>query len=215
MNQRILVISDIHGMLDKLNNMLLMVKYNPKEDKLILLGDYVDRGTKPIKTIQRVMELVNGGAVALIGNHEDMFLHAVEQGHERQDIELHIYNGGRITQDEFFALPDEQRKEILNFICSLPALHEIGNYIFVHAGLRPGLSLAQQNPVDCIWIRDEFICGASPEGKTVIFGHTPTKYMNGFWTIWRGDGKIGIDCGAAYGGRLACLELPTMREYYC
>jgi serine/threonine protein phosphatase 1 len=212
---RILAISDIHGMLEKLNKMLEMVNYDPKEDKLILLGDYVDRGPESIKTLQKVMELVKDGAVALMGNHEDMFFRAVMKQPYWQDVLLHKNNGGVITQDQFYSLPESQRQEIRDFIFTLPKITTKDDFIFVHAGVNPWVALPSQDPVDYLWIRDEFIYGPTVMGKTVIFGHTPTSYMQGRFTIWHGPGKIGIDCGAPFCGRLACLEIPTMREYYC
>jgi serine/threonine protein phosphatase 1 len=219
MNKRILAISDIHGMLEKFNGLLEMVKYNPKEDQLILLGDYVDRGPEPIKTLLKVAELVENGAIALRGNHEDMFLNVaceMERGNSNpQELALHIHNGGAITQQQYVNLSEDDQAGIRILLCKFKLIHEEDNFIFVHAGINPCFPIDKQDPSDLVWIRDEFIYGPVIEGKTVIFGHTPTKYMSGHFNIWHGDGKICIDCGAAYGGKLACLKIPTMREYYC
>ncbi len=82
---------------------------------------------------------------------------------------------------------------------------EDGNYIYVHAGLQPGVHLSQQSPEWLFWSRDEFINSTYDFGKKVIYGHTP-------YAKPRIDAnKIGIDTGAVYGGALTCLKLPEMQ----
>jgi serine/threonine protein phosphatase 1 len=79
------------------------------------------------------------------------------------------------------------------------------NYIFVHAGLKPGFPLSKQKKDDLLWIRHEFIDADQDFGKMVIFGHTPLSYP----LIM--PNKIGIDTGAVYGGKLTCVELPAVK----
>ena len=83
----------------------------------------------------------------------------------------------------------------------------MGEYIFVHAGLRPAVPFNKQVREDMLWIRDEFIDSNYDFGKTVIFGHTP------FRRPLIEANKIGIDTGAVYGGKLTCVELPAKKMY--
>ena len=217
---RMLAISDIHGMYDKFIELLELIKYDPADDKLILLGDYVDRGPRSVRTVQKVMELVANGAIALIGNHERMLLDAyieMNQCGDNHCLYTHFQNGGKSTWEQLSLLQKEERVRLIRSIYDLPLIHETEEYVFVHAGIDPVASLDTQNSETLLWARDEFIYNDRfpIPNKTVIFGHTPTRNMNGGKDlIWHGNGKIGIDCGAVFGGKLACLELPSMKECY-
>ncbi|MDY6852862.1 MAG: serine/threonine protein phosphatase, partial [Thermodesulfobacteriota bacterium] len=94
-----------------------------------------------------------------------------------------------------------------DFLESLAHYYETEDYIFVHAGLRDGILIEDQDPHDLLWIRDEFISSDYDHGKRVIFGHTP------FREPLVQPNKIGIDTGAVFGGRLTCLELPGLKFY--
>ncbi len=80
---RILVISDIHGEIDKFKKLLEEIQYNAKQDQLILLGDYVDRGPNARAVLEKVKELKEEGAFVLKGNHEDMMIKALTTDEER------------------------------------------------------------------------------------------------------------------------------------
>ena len=214
---RILAIADIHGMYDKFIELLRLAEYDPSKDRLILLGDYIDRGLKPLKVIDKVMELTKNGAVSLMGNHERMFLDAyyeMQGNPPSYAFFLHLANGGEITWKEFRDIEEQEHKlKIVKFLESLPLVFSMENFIFVHAGykaFKPG----QEDLRFYLWAREQFLFSRAIPGKTVVFGHSPTFYISGESRIWYGNGKIGIDCGAVYGGRLACLELPGMKEYY-
>jgi serine/threonine protein phosphatase 1 len=143
--------------------------------------------------------------ICLKGNHEAMFLDWFLDG---KDYDLYLYNGGGVTirsysQEGEFTLPQAH----LDFFTSLLLYYETEQYIFVHAGLRGGIPLAEQDPNDLIWIRDEFILSPHDFGKIVVFGHTPLQ------RVFIAPNKIGIDTGAVYGGKLTCLELPTQKRY--
>lgn len=213
---RSLVISDIHGMYDKFMALLELVKYNTKEDRLILLGDYVDRGPEPIKALRKVLDLKDNGAVVLMGNHEKMLLDACAGLSESdcRPLNLHLYNGGSITWMKLNELSKEESSRVIKAIENLPSIAESDNYIFVHAGIDASCQSDDQDADTLLWAREEFINSPAYIDKIVIFGHTPTKYMGAPFTIWNGGDKIGIDCGAVYGGKLACLELPSMKEFY-
>jgi serine/threonine protein phosphatase 1 len=213
---RVLAISDIHGMYESFIELLSAVDYDPITDKLILLGDYVDRGPEPIKVLQKVLELREQGATVLMGNHEAMLLEAY-LGINRNDynkFHLHLYNGGATTWTKLKELETDECLRLINSINELPAYAEFNDYIFVHAGVDPFNSLENQDTETLLWAREEFIFSPAYKDKKVVFGHTPTKYMDRPYRIWDGGDKIGIDCGSVFGGKLACLELPSGKEYY-
>lgn len=231
--KRTLVISDIHGELEMLTALLEKVSYNAKQDRLFLLGDYIDRGADSKATLDKVMELVEGGAIALKGNHEDMMIRSLIDGNERTWRNWTGRNGGEATlksygfEPESFLFSDEEEfqkpylhSEHLNrhleFIQNLPYYIEEEDTIFIHAGVKPGVPLEETDPYELIWIRDEFHTHYKGS-KTVIFGHTPTKGFrddeNDHSIYFGANSIIGIDGGAVFGGQLNCLVLPEMKAY--
>ncbi len=202
-------IGDIHGNLSHLEQIMEKIRpsLDPQKDTLVFLGDYIDRGPDPKGVVDFILQVQEefSEVVCLKGNHEDMLLDWVLNG---RNYDLYLYNGGSSTirsysQEGSFHLPPEH----LDFFNTLRLYYETDRYIFVHAGLREGIPLAEQNPHDLIWIREEFIYSPHDFGKTVIFGHTPLQ------RVLMTPNKIGIDTGAVYGGTLTCLELPTQRFY--
>lgn len=219
--KRLLAISDIHGELELFNELLKKIDYQAGEDQLILLGDYVDRGPNPCGVLNRVMELKEEGAIVLRGNHDEMLVAAY---HNEPDALLRWEMNGAIhTLKSYDASIDQMKlpqteifQKHVNFIQKLDYYYETEDYIFVHAGVQPGVPLTETNPHDFVWIRDEFF-EAYDGDKTVIFGHTPTPMLHGDhmnFNVYFGDNKIiGIDGGAVFGGKLNCLELPSQHVY--
>jgi len=228
--KRILVISDIHGEVDLFKRLLMTVNYQPAQDQLILLGDYVDRGTKSKQVLEKVMELKADGAFILKGNHEDMMIKALTTDDEHTWKNWTSRNGGNKTlesygfsESEFLVGEDEPfiKPKLLNetldkhlaFIQHLDHYIELEGYIFVHAGLDPKLSIAETDHYRLMWIREDFYQNYNGH-KTVIFGHTPTKYLHNKHSIFFGKNNIiGIDGSAVYGGQLNCLELPSQKVF--
>ena len=146
--------------------------------------------------------------ICLRGNHESMFLNYYLEG---RDEELFLNNGGQSTLDSYgLTLADARAGSAFRRTTSAssppcPSLTKRTSYFFVHAGLRPGIPLAEQSPEDLLWIRHEFIDADWDFGRTVVFGHTPLSKP----LIEKN--KIGIDTGAVYGGRLTCIELPSRK----
>jgi serine/threonine protein phosphatase 1 len=212
MTGRILTIGDIHGCNRKLKRLLDRIGIDPIDDTLIFLGDYLDRGPDAQGVIDTLLDLKKScpNLICLQGNHESMFLNYYLRG---QDEELFLYNSGRITLDSYGLTLADARAGIgfperhLNFLVSLPLCHETDEYLFVHAGLRPGIPIDRQSPEDLLWIRSEFIDAHWDFGKTIVFGHTPFNKP----LIERN--KIGIDTGAVYGGSLTCIEFPSRKIY--
>jgi serine/threonine protein phosphatase 1 len=202
---RILAIGDIHGTRDKLQMLMGAVNWDPDEDTLVFIGDYVDRGPDSAGVIDHVLGLMewSENVICLRGNHEQLFIDFLDG----RDTSTFLYNGGQATIDSYGGEDAGLPEEHYDFLLSLPFYYETEDYIFVHAGLRDGLPLEQQDPHDLLWIREEFIHSSYDHGKLVVYGHTPKREPVVM------ENKIGIDTGAVYGGKLTCLELPDMSFY--
>jgi len=219
--KRTLLISDIHGEYEKFIRLLEKVKYSPDRDQLVLLGDYIDRGPDSKKVLNKVKELKEKGAIVLTGNHDQMMIDATEGKDKAWD--RWERNGGLATLanyhngEELAEIPDDKEfHEHVEFLRKLAYYHETEEYIFVHAGVEAGKAPSETDHWTLIWIREEFFRNYKGE-KTVIFGHTPTKYLNEDKSndVYFGKNNvIGIDGGAVYGGQLNCLELPSKKTYF-
>lgn len=224
--ERILAISDIHGCYEEFDKLLGLVKYNSARDQLILVGDYVDRGKDNKKVVSFVKELVDTyGAIALKGNHDQMFVDYVKKPHIYSNVYNYLRNGGETTLRNYvkdfddYQWHDESYKkwaeevmlqhgDDICFLDDLPYYHETEDYIFVHAGINPHLNdWKYTTREDFIWIRDQFLNHNHSHEKTVIHGHTPVVNLHDKHDIYFGNKKIGIDGACAYGGQLNCLEI--------
>lgn len=201
-------IGDIHGCLHFLEELLDEVQPDLTRDRLIFIGDYIDRGPESKRVVDYIINLrrryPRENIICLKGNHEAMFLDFL-QGIEK---ELFLFNGGLGTIQDYWGYGWDEKEELI-----LPPEHEIfyqellpffetPDYIFVHAGLKPLIPLEEQAEEDLLWIRGEFIASMEDFGRTVVFGHTPFKRPLVM------PNKIGIDTGAVYGNFLTCLKLP-------
>lgn len=191
----IYAIGDIHGCLEPLQRLMGRLHLS-EADEVIFLGDYVDRGPDSKRVIDYLLTL-RGRYTFLMGNHERMFLDFL-QGKQRF---LFLYNGGTATLESYggFRIPAAH----LAFFDRLKLYHETDDYLFVHAGIRPGIPLQEQDPTDLLWIREEFYAYPGRYPKTVIFGHTPMR------EVLMEDDRIGIDTACVYGNKLTCLILPS------
>ncbi len=205
--EKFFVISDIHGCFDKLVNLVKIIEPELCNGTLVFLGDYIDRGLDSCEVVDYVLQLKKEyNAVFLKGNHEKMlldFLVGINQF-------LYLENGGELTLASYYNKYRAREGEIiipqvhLDFYQNLKLYHETEDYLFVHAGVRNGISIEEQSEEDLLWIREEFIYSSYDFGKTVVFGHTPFLYP------FIGFKKIGIDTGAVYGNTLTMLILPDM-----
>jgi serine/threonine protein phosphatase 1 len=213
---RLFAIGDIHGCPDELAVMLKAIKPT-KDDTVVFVGDYVDRGPSARDAVEIVIELQKGPAevVTLKGNHEDMLLSFLGfPGHYGESF---LFNGGAATMDSY-GIADAELEHTLEL---LPAEHVKfyrglslsylrPPYFFVHAGILPARQLEEQDPEDLLWIRQEFIFNPHEAGAIVVFGHTP---MRGVMIDL--PYKLGIDTGLVYGGKLTCLEFNEGVIYQC
>ena len=210
---KIYAISDIHGCYDHLIRLLKKIPPLQPDDKLIFLGDYIDRGPKSYEVVQHLLSLPKEQTIFLKGNHEDLMLEYMEGSYDA--YKCWIRNGAMETirsynralggdMESEFSLPQEH----IDFYNNLKICYETDDYFFVHAGLNPYKPMTEQSDNDMLWIRDIFITSNKlPTDKRVIFGHTPLKKP-----LVR-DNKIGIDTCCFHTGKLTCLELPTEKFY--
>jgi serine/threonine protein phosphatase 1 len=206
--EKTFIVGDVHGCLDTLKRLIDNIKWEPSSDRLVFIGDYIDRGKDPKGVVDFVLELKGTSPLVqcLIGNHEQMFLDYLSD----IDSQTFILNGGLTTLRSYKDMQRSKEDPLippshLDFFSSLLPMIELQKYYVVHAGFRPNLSIDNQELLDMIWIRDGFIYSDYDFGKVVIFGHTP------FSSPMIMDNKIGIDTGAVYGNCLTCLELPEER----
>ena len=202
-NRRLLAFGDIHGCRTEL--LALLAQVSPGAgDQLVFLGDYVDRGPDSAGVIDDLLAVRARfpASVFLRGNHEQMLLDVLAGA----DPTTFLFNGGGRTIASYEARggwppPGEHRL----FLENLPLLYRSAGFVFVHAGLRPGTPLAEQGADDLLWIRQEFLECPDDWGATVVYGHTPRDAP-----LFE-PGRIGLDTGCVYGGRLTCCDVLTRR----
>lgn len=204
-SRRLLAISDIHGQRQGFLSLLEAAQYDPNKDQLVILGDYID-WSEPItwRLVDLVHQLVDKGAIALPGNHE---------------LKLATLRRGSAAH----------RLRYLRFIRKLPSYHIEGGYLFVHAGVRPGLQLNLHPLRELTEIRESFtrhplstlrakldtdIGGTA--GQRIVFGHTPTfKLGANPGSLFVDECRIGIDTGAKHGYKLSLVDLTNGLCYSC
>ncbi len=228
------VMSDIHGEYEKYLEMLKLIKFSD-EDELFVLGDVVDRGPEPIKLIRDMMQRSN--IYPLMGNHDLMAFDVlsklmVEITEDNYDTHLTkdmlreladwMVDGGDTTFTQFRNLERQQRQDILDYFSefSLCEAIDIGekSFIMSHAGLgnfHKDKKLRAYTEEDLLFGRnDPEVQYFDNENIYLIWGHTPTRTICGEDKIYKSHNNILIDCGACFGGKLACLCLDTMEEFY-
>lgn len=226
---RLYVVGDIHGRADLLRILHEAIIEDaadaPPRRVIVYLGDYVDRGAESSAVIEMLASGPPAGfeAVHLLGNHEAWLLDFLDDPDQGAGW---IMNGGSATllsygvdaagisfqRDRLARARDELRAKLppahLAFLRSLKLSHVEGDYLFVHAGIRPGVPLDRQSADDLVWIRDEFLFSDADHGKVVVHGHTIVDEPEVL------DNRIGIDTGAFATGRLTCLVLEgTTRRF--
>lgn len=216
---RTIMISDIHGCLNELNRLLNAVEYNHERDRLILLGDYVDRGPDSKEVVERIIELVHvHGAIAIKGNHDQRLVDLIN---DRDVKDKFIEHGGlatiasytdnkEMTLDEAIEYIRDKYINHINFLETLPLFYEDRHHIYVHAGINPDVAeWREQSEYDFLYIKEQFINNRTRVDKKVVFGHTKTIDIHRKADIWFSEDKIGIDGGCAYGLQLNGLIYDT------
>jgi serine/threonine protein phosphatase 1 len=221
-DRRVYAIGDVHGRLDLLDQLLAMIARDDagrprKPSSLILLGDLIDRGPDSRAVVEQVMALSasDGGLACLKGNHEEAFIMAARGDvralplFRRMDGEATLASYGldpvlfRVMNDAELAVWMEQNvpRAHVDFLDALPDSIAIGDYLFVHAGIRPGVPIDEQSPADLRWIRQEFLKHRKMHPKMIVHGHSISEDVD------EQAGRIGIDTGAFFSGRLTAIGL--------
>lgn len=215
-------VGDVHGRLDCLETMLTTIEQDRASlpdavTSLIFLGDFIDRGPDSRGVVERVRTLDIAGIkiYVLKGNHEEILLSAA--GNDRPALALFDRVGGKQTmlsygmsEDEYDCLALSElaaaiRKYVpdshLEYLERLADYVSIGDYRFVHAGIRPGIAFDQQKSSDLRWIRREFLDYTGTHDGIIVHGHTITDEPVSL------NNRIGIDTGAFESGRLTTVVL--------
>lgn len=225
--QRIYAVGDIHGQIDLFNRLVEQIEADDAardsaDTTIILLGDLVDRGPDSSGVLDAAIALGKRRHVrTLCGNHEEMFLKSLDSTAVLRDF---LRRGGRetvlsysIDEDTYNDLDfDQLRLELhkivperhVQFLHSLEDWIIIGDYLFVHAGIRPGVAIEDQSTQDLRWIREPFLSASPSCSYCVVHGHTISKGPE------EHPGRIGIDTGAYISGRLTAIGLEADRRWF-
>lgn len=224
---RAYAIGDVHGRLDLLQLLIAKIKADRRKsaaarDYLILLGDLIDRGPDSRGVVEFLMNLLPGDMrlVFLVGNHEEMMLRVL--GGESEVVHQWLTFGGYefaksygVEVGKLATLPPVDaaamiREKIpsshLKFIEEFADSFTFGDYLFVHAGIRPGRKLAKQETHDLRWIREEFTNYKRDHGCIVVHGHTISQAPEVL------DNRIGLDTGAYQTGILTAVRIEGDRR---
>jgi serine/threonine protein phosphatase 1 len=217
-------VGDIHGRFDLLQDLLARIvddadRHADVRRNLIFLGDYIDRGPESCSVVETLLQdpLPGFTTIRLMGNHEEAFLAFLDG--KTDGLDWLAYGGLETLMSYGVSLRHLPRTEDAvgalrrSVAASVPANHIellrrcalyqcVGDYLFVHAGVRPGVPIEQQAPADLLWIRDDFLRSKIPLPEhVVVHGHTicdlPQDRRH----------RINIDTGAFASGRLTCLVL--------
>lgn len=229
--KRTIVVGDIHGCIDEFKELVKKVSYDPTKDRLILLGDLVDRGPDSVAVVRLAREM---GLECVMGNHEHKFVKWFRSQGSRVDV---------YDRRDYYGHLDDQD---INYIMNMPTYIELDDLIIVHAGVKPGISLSNQTKDDLMYLRytDEdrkFISlkkinklGKEEVGakfwtefwsgpKSVVYGHNVHSYDDPLIEE-KAPGVVcyGIDTGCCFGGHLTALiwetreiiQVKAQRAYY-
>jgi serine/threonine protein phosphatase 1 len=228
--QRVYAIGDIHGRDDLFATLIDMIAADdhartPADTTLILLGDLVDRGPDSASVVERAIQLTRLWPRFhwLTGNHEEVFVEALDGG-DTSHLRFFIKIGGAatihsygITGDAYRAMDFAELAEALRaavpkshreFLRSGEDMVRIGDYLFVHAGIRPKVAIENQSPSDLRWIRHEFLNHAGDHGAVVVHGHSIAVEVD------CPGNRIGIDTGAYETGVLTAIGLDGTDRWF-
>lgn len=208
---RAYVVGDVHGRLDLLKNLLAQIHAELDREPagkclLVFLGDLIDRGPNSAQVIERLRTYSRRGIepVFLLGNHEEVLLRILA-GDSELITKWRWFGGAecllsygvnpdevaRATDDEALAIVQGAiPREHVQFLESFSDSCRFGDYLFVHAGIRPGIELEKQSQADLRWIRQPFLNDKTDHGFVVVHGHTISS------SVELRPNRIGIDTGA-------------------
>ncbi len=225
---RVYAIGDIHGRLDLFDRLLALLQVDNAERgraraRVILLGDLIDRGPDSAGVVRRAMAPLGWASLtALMGNHESAMIEALDG--DRPMLQLWLGNGG-VSALRSWGVPDVLIAEGTNadiidaaIAAIAPAERawllrarqsvQIGDYYFVHAGVRPHVALDRQQLHDSLWIREEFLDSKADHRAMIVHGHSVSVKVE------ERPNRIGIDTGAYATGRLTALGLEGTARWF-
>jgi serine/threonine protein phosphatase 1 len=220
-NNRVYAVGDIHGCLDQLSGLHARIAADAAgytgNTHIIYLGDFIDRGRSSKGVVDAVRNQVPAGCKPyyIKGNHDQALLDFLA---DPETYRVWKAFGAGDTLLSYGVRPPlfdqlepitKARDELLtsmpadhlSFFKSLELKVEIGGYVFVHAGIRPGIPLSRQSEEDLLWIREEFLSSQSAHEKVVVHGHTPLE------APVRTSNRISVDTGAYATGVLTAAVL--------
>ena len=218
---RVYAVGDIHGRLDLFEDMIARIDADRGNTRptVVLLGDYIDRGAQSKEVVDRLLALPDWADwVLLRGNHEQALLEALSDLPQADRLMRQWLNFGGVETLQSYGVPST-----LLYANDLPAIrkdmnarfpaahgalfdslrlaHRAGGYLFVHAGIRPGIPLSAQDSQDLLWIREDFLDSRVDHGVVVVHGHSVSP------EVVERPNRIGIDTGAYKTGRLTALVI--------
>jgi serine/threonine protein phosphatase 1 len=219
----IYAIGDIHGCIKELQAAEMRIaedmRLSGRAGLVVLLGDYVDRGPSSYQVVEHLLRPSELGLrrLALCGNHEDVFSKFIAEPQLYMDwldlggektlmsygidvAHLNLRRKGK-ARDLKQVLAEAIPASHIEFLAHLPVLLKVGELVFVHAGLRPRVPLLEQDDEDLMWIREPFLSQGPGWPIIVVHGHTPASEPS------LGPGRIGIDTGAFFTGKLTVLKI--------
>lgn len=227
-NQRVYAVGDVHGRMDLLDQLLAMLKADNAarphaQVTLVMLGDLIDRGPASRQVVSRVRKGVSWArTVALMGNHEAVMLDVLDGQTDRLSQWLRF--GGIETLESWgvtrqtieggtrFDILDAIRSAILPeeraWLGRMRTSLRIGDYYFVHAGVRPDVPLEKQTDDDRLWIREDFLDSRKKHGAMIVHGHSINI------NVEERPNRIGLDTGAYATGRLTAVGLEGSERWF-
>lgn len=225
---RAYVIGDVHGCLSLLDRLLERIEEDIAEEpkrkiSLIFLGDLIDRGPASAQVVERVRTYSHPGVTThfVMGNHEEVMLRVIAG--DTDILSNWLRFGGSETLRSYGVAPVEvetlSRKALVEklartisrdhreFLAGFADSVSFGDYVLVHAGIRPGVDLSEQSQSDLRWIREPFLEDSTDHGFTVVHGHTISTAVD------VAANRIGIDTGAYCSGVLTALAIDGRKRW--
>lgn len=225
--ERVYAIGDIHGRHDLFHELIAAIvrhwEVSPRgfeRVELVLLGDIIDRGPDSAWCLKLAHDLVTRSRVRLLrGNHEDLLLKSIA-GH-RVAQQIWLENGGEAFLADFGIAPPRSAEDSIDFgeriaaavpahyvtmLQQAPLMFSSGDYVFVHAGIRPGVPLKRQEEQDLLFIRGDFTQSDRRHGPVIVHGHSMVDAVEFH------HNRIAVDTGAYASNRLSCVCLDGRRR---
>jgi serine/threonine protein phosphatase 1 len=203
---RLIAVGDIHGRLSKLVGLIGKIRPE-KDDMMIFLGDFVDRGPDSYEVVEFIIRLKQEfpQTVTLRGNHEDFIVSLFMGNMSKQDRNIWMKMDGGDQTMASYRRNGYYLKVHQEFYMNLPLFWETKDYFFCHAGARPGVPLSEQRASDLVQIKELFLSSKEDFGKIIVHGHNIVEEPEIL------SNRINIDTGAGRYGPLTAIELPSLK----